>query len=160
MPGSDRLQWISPNSAANWNMLQCSRKTANHDPTVPCHTSHQTGTTEQTEAMLPNPIPPSNNRGCDHKGVLWDLRGPVTKNLEFQTKMMYNLYIYIHSLSSLEMPVNKVVAVEQLCRLNNSRSVCKADFLKSARHLQRRSTNGQRAKAPTWRKIQWQIKEV
>lgn len=73
----------------------------------------------------------------------------MTKNLEFQTKMMYNLYIYIHSLSSLEMPVNKVVAVEQLCRLNNSRSVCKADFLKSARHLQRRSTNGQRAKAPT-----------
>lgn len=80
------------------------------------------------------------------------------KNLEFQTKMMHKWYIY--SLSFLEMPVNKAVAVEQLCRLNNSRPVCKADFLKSARHLQCRSTNGQRAKAPTWRKIKWQIKEV
>lgn len=55
----------------------------------------------------------------------------------------------MYSLSVLEMPVNKVVAVEQLSRLSNSRSVCKADFLKSERHLQCRSTNGQRAKAPT-----------
>jgi len=33
------------------------------------------------------------------------------------------------------MPVNKVVVVEQFSSPNNSSSVCKADFLRSARHL-------------------------
>lgn len=57
-----------------------------------CVTSLITNTqvpAEQTAAMLSSPIPPSNNRWCDHRGVLWDLRGPATKNLEFQIKIMY-----------------------------------------------------------------------